>query len=94
MLAKTKTGRIFGACLATIVATLISAMVQDAWRGLPLLLIGLMFISLWIGFYFAGVWAIGDRQAELNRKFPISSNELRKRKTTFYDWLASQGRRR
>jgi hypothetical protein len=68
-------------------------MVEDAWCGLHLLPVGLMFITLWVGFYFAGVWLIGNRRAELDRKFPVSSDDLRKRKKTFYDWPASQGRR-
>jgi hypothetical protein len=52
----------------------------------------LIFIALWIGFYFAGVWAVVDRLAELARKFPISSKELRRRTKAFYDQLSSKGR--
>jgi len=47
----------------------------------------------WIGFYLAVFWALVYRQAELNKKFPISSQELRRRKKEFYDWLAARGRR-
>lgn len=93
MIGKKNTGRFYGACLATIYATLIIGTVYELWSGLHITLALLIFIALWIGFYFAGVWAAVDRPAELNRKFPISSKELRRRKKTFYDWLDSQGRR-
>jgi len=53
----------------------------------------LVFLAMWIGIYLAGVWAAVDRPAELNRKLPTSSKELRRQKKSFYDWLASQGRR-
>jgi hypothetical protein len=68
-------------------------MVRGLWHGLHIALTLLLFVGLWIGFYFAGVWASTERRAELERKFPISSKELRRRKKEFFDWLASQGRR-
>jgi hypothetical protein len=43
--------------------------------------------------YCAGFWALVDRPAELDRKFPTSSKELRRRKKELYDWLDSLGRR-
>ena len=91
MISKKNTGRAFGFFLATGFATLITNTVY-AWH-VPVVLTSLVFIGLWIGFYFAGVWALNERPAELAKKFPIASNELRRRKKEFYDWLASQGRR-
>ena len=34
-----------------------------------------------------------DRPEELGKRIPISSQEHRRRKKAFYDWLDSQGRR-
>ncbi len=93
MIEKKNLGRFYGICLATIYATLITVTVCDVWHGLHVALTLVLFVSLWTGFYFAGVWASTERRAELNKKFPISSKELRRRKRQFYDWLASQGRR-
>ena len=91
MIRKKNVGRLYGACLATIYATLITGIVYGFWVTAHLAL--LIFAVLWIGFYFTGIWTIVDRPAELSRKFPVSSKELHKRKKAFYDWLASQGRR-
>jgi hypothetical protein len=44
------------------------------------------------GVYLVGTWIMVDHPAELKRKIPISSKELRRRRKRFYDWLASQGR--
>jgi hypothetical protein len=57
-------------------------MARGVWHGLHIALTLLLFISLWAGFYFAGVWASTERRAELNK-------ELRRRKKALYDWLAS-----
>ena len=54
----------------------------------------IIFSGLCIAFYFVWNWALYERPAELARKFPITSKELRRRKKELYDWLASQGRRR
>jgi hypothetical protein len=93
MMNQKSVGQLFGICLATLYATLVTVMVRGLWRGLHITLTLLLFVGLWIAFYFAGVWASTERRAELDRKFPISSKELRKRKKEFYDWLASRGRR-
>jgi hypothetical protein len=53
----------------------------------------LVFTGLFVGLYFAGFWALVDRPDELNKKFPISSKELRRRKKEIYDWLDSLGHR-
>jgi len=93
MLGKKNIGRVYGASLATIYSTLITGMTYGFSGGLRFGLVLSIFIGLWIAIYFAGVWVAVDRPAELNRKFPFSSKELRRRKKEFYDWLASQGRR-
>jgi len=89
MVEKKNIGRFYGVCLATIYATLITVMARGVWHGLHIALTLLLFISLWAGFYFAGVWASTERRAELNKILPISSKELRRRKKALYDWLAS-----
>jgi hypothetical protein len=47
----------------------------------------LILSCLFIGFYFAWRWVFFERQDELNKKFPVSSKELRRRKKEFYDSL-------
>ena len=91
MLNKKNYGRAFGVCLATIYASMIAGTVYETWPGYAWL-VWLIFICLFIGFYCAGFWALVDRQAELDRKFPISSKELRRRKKELYDWLDTLGR--
>jgi hypothetical protein len=93
MISKKNTGRAFGLCLALVFGTLIAATVCRLLSGLPGPVIVLVYVSLWIGFYFTGIWMIVERPAELDKKFPLSSGELRKRKRAFYDWLDSLGRR-
>jgi hypothetical protein len=92
MMNKKNTGRAFGVCLATIYASFVTVTVH-IWRGLRIELALLIFIGLWIGFYFTGVWAANDRPAELDKRIPTGSKELRRRKKAFFDWLDSQGRR-
>jgi hypothetical protein len=57
-----------------------------------MVLVVIIFIALSIGFYSAGIWVAIDRPVELDKKFPIGSKELRRRKKAFFDWLDSQGR--
>ncbi|HXM21751.1 MAG TPA: hypothetical protein VN948_10855 [Terriglobales bacterium] len=92
MIDKKSTGRFFGVILAATFGSLIAETIR-LWLGLHLAATLLVFIGLWIGFYFTGTWTIIDRPAELDRKFPISSKELRRRKKEFYDWVDSLGRR-
>jgi hypothetical protein len=93
MIGKKNIGRSTGVTVATVYATLITGTIYGFWHSLHTASVLLIFIVLWIGIYFAGVWVAVDRPAELDRKFPISGRELRKRKKAFYDWLASQRRR-
>ncbi|HTS04455.1 MAG TPA: hypothetical protein VMP68_02660 [Candidatus Eisenbacteria bacterium] len=93
MIGKKNIGRLYGVCLATMYSTLITGIVYGVAGGLRPVLVILVFVAMWIGIYFAGVWAAVDRPAELNRKLPTSSKELRRQKKSFYDWLASHGRR-
>jgi hypothetical protein len=93
MLAKKTIGRLFGVCLATVFAPFVSGIVYWLSGGLRFGFLVAIFVALWIGFYFAGIWTAVDRPAELDRKIPINSKELRKNRNAFYDWLASQGRR-
>lgn len=67
-------------------AGLLTGFVQDLWRRLgPVPLISI-FIVLWIVSYQGLLWLFVDRTAELEKKFPITSQELRRRKKAFYDW--------
>jgi len=93
MFGKKNVGLFSGICLGTVAVGLFGVIFSGFLRSLNVVLAVLLVMGLWIGFYFAGVWATTDRSDELDRKFPISSSELRKRKKDFYDWLASQGRR-
>ena len=93
MFGKKNIGRFTGVSMATAYAALISGAVYGFFPGLRLGFLVLIFIVLWVGIYLAGSWAAVERPAELNRKFPTSSKELRARRKAFYDWLASQGRR-
>jgi hypothetical protein len=93
MIEKKNIARFYGVCLATIFATITTGLVHDLWHGPHVAPIVLIFVALWIGFYFTGIWVAADRPDELNRKFPITSKELRRRKKEFYDWLASLGQR-
>lgn len=94
MISNKKTvGRVAGVIVAGTFGSLIAASVHSLWRGMPTALTVLLFICLWVGCYFAGLWMQVERPAELDRKFPISSKELRSRKKKFYDWVESLGRR-
>ncbi len=92
MLGKKNVGRVYGASLATVYSTVITGIVYGLFGGLRLGLVLMIFVGLWIGIYFAGFWSAVDRPAELSRKFPTSSKELRRRRKAFYDWLGFQGR--
>ncbi len=93
MMNKNTTAQAYGIILATMFSILVTYVIYGAWPGLHISLILILFIGLWAGFYLAGIWAILYRPEELNRKFPLSGKELRRRKNEFYDWLSSQGRR-
>lgn len=77
MIEKKTIGRLYGICLATIYATLATGIVYGIFRSLHLISVLLIFVALWIGIYFTEIWITVDRPAELSRKFPISSKELR-----------------
>jgi hypothetical protein len=51
------------------------------------LLIVFVFFVLWILFSFVWRWVFFERGPELDKKIPISSKELRKRKKEFFDDL-------
>lgn len=92
MIGKRHGGQITGLLYAGVFAPLIAAMVHGRWPRLPIVLIVIIFVALIIGFYFVGIWVAIDRPAELDKKFPISSKELRRRKKALFEWLDSQGR--
>jgi hypothetical protein len=94
LIGKKNGGRLYGIGLATVCAAFAARVVYALWHGSHVGLIVLISVAVWIAFYLIGVWVVVDRPAELSRKLPISSKELHRRKKEFYDWLASQGRRR
>jgi hypothetical protein len=93
MFGKKNIGRFTGVLTASVYTALISGTVYGFFHRLRLGFLVLIFIALWGGFYLAGNWAAVERSAELERKFPTSSKDLRAKRKAFYDWLASQGRR-
>jgi predicted Na+-dependent transporter len=58
MIKKKNVGRIYGVCLATMYAALATIAIHGVWHGPHVALVFLLFISLWIGFYCAGVMGI------------------------------------
>jgi len=84
-------GRIFGVCLAAVFATPIMFGIHNRWPSMNIVLMLVLFGSVCFALYFAGVWV--EARDERNRKLPLSSKELRRRKKELYDWLASLGRR-
>ena len=87
MIGKKSAGRLLGVCFVVTFGVLITAKIYGLWPGMHLALTVLIFIGLGVGFYLTGIWVVVDRPAELNKKFPISSKEHRRRKKEFYDWL-------
>jgi hypothetical protein len=90
---KKTTGRVWGILFGIPFGSLIATIAHHLWPELEIALIFLIFVGLCVGFYFAGLWVMVDHPAELDRKFPISSKELRRRRKEFYDWVDSLGRR-
>jgi len=78
--------RIYGVLFA-IFAPPATLIVYGIWRSMPAWLIALTLIALIVGFYRLGI-LYGNRPAEVRKRVPISSQELRRRKKRFYDWLA------
>lgn len=46
-----------------------------------------IFLLAWVASYFVGHWIMLERPAELRKKYPVSSKELRRRDKEFYDNL-------
>jgi len=56
-------------------------------ENLPITYLLLIIVGSFLAFYIAWHWVFVERPAELDRKIPISSQELRRRKKQFYDSL-------
>ena len=82
----------FGVCLALVYVTLFASGVPALWRWIGFWPTAILLSILGVGLYFVGVWAAVDRPAELDKKIPVNSKELRRRRKQFYDWLTSMGR--
>jgi hypothetical protein len=72
----------FGIALATPLAIGATAVAYKA--QLHVLLILMIFIVVWAGFFKTVVWTF-------MRKLPVTSAENRRRNKDFYDWLRSRG---
>jgi hypothetical protein len=91
MLNGARAGRIFVAVITTIFVMVWGPLLLAKLGAIRALLIISTFAG---GFYLVGTWVMVDRPAELKKKIPISSKELRRRTKLFYDWLARQGNAR
>lgn len=93
MFSKERSAKIYGVSLCLVYMVLAGLALHGLWprfgmyASLPIL------GGLGIGFYFVGKWVFIDRPAELNRKYPTGSAELRRQRKAFFDSLASRGRR-
>jgi len=87
---KDNIGRLSGVVLATTCATLVAVIAYGIWPELRAASLLLVWIGFWIAFYATGVWASIVRPAELAKKIPVSSKELRRRTKNFYDQLAGE----
>jgi len=79
--------RIGTAMQAILYAVLVTGIV---WRFNPTHSYGalvLIFVGFCIAFYFLWIWVFVERPAELAKKLPISSKELRRKRQEFYDNL-------
>jgi drug/metabolite transporter (DMT)-like permease len=93
VISRKNTGRICGLCLAAIGVALVAASLPGLWLKIgKASSLGLLLL-LGIGFYYAGGWASTARPAELKKKYPISSKELRRITREFYESLSSENRR-
>jgi len=77
--------RLYGVLLA-IFAPPATLMIYGIWRNMSAWLIAFTLIALSVVFYRLGI-LYGNRPATVRKRVPISSNELRRRRTRFYDWL-------
>ena len=68
-------------------ATLVTITVQSFKSDLRSGAVILVFVVSWVGSSFAGHWAMFERTAELRKKYPTSSKELRRKTKEFYDSL-------
>ncbi len=93
MFSKRTGGWLFGVLLALVYMSMVAVAVPGLWQRIGTWLTAILLFLLGVGFCFVGVWVVVDRPAELQKKLPISSKQLRKQSKDFYDWLASQGRR-
>ena len=94
MMSKNNAASAFGAFLATMYAALLAVMIHDHWPALHVAVLLLIFITLWAGFFLAGIWVFLYRPAELTRNFQLAAKNSAKEKENLYEWLGSQGRRR
>src|ERR1700757_4440894 len=89
MIGKKSIGNLVGAWYAAIYGALIMMVICAYWPGMSIAVFLLLSSAVCIAVYWAGRWI--HARKELNKKLPVSSKELRRRKKDFYDRLAKQG---
>jgi len=90
MISKTSIGRVVGVCTAAIYGSFIMIGVHDFWPNMSTLAMILLAGAVCVVLYLAGRWIAARK--ELNKRLPISSKELRRRRKEFYEGLNLHGR--
>jgi cytochrome c biogenesis protein ResB len=90
MIGKKSVGNLVGAWYAAIYGALIMMVIYAYWPSMSIAVFLLLSSAVCIAVYWAGRWI--QARKELNKKLPMSSKELRRRKKEFYERLDSQGR--
>jgi hypothetical protein len=94
MMNKNTTAWCYGAVFASTFAIVVTSLAIGVWRGLQIWLALMIFFGFWVGFFITGIWVVRYRSEELNKKFPISVTDYRRRKKEFYEWLRRSQERR
>jgi hypothetical protein len=88
MLSKKNAGRAYGVLVGFVIAISATSLFSEYLR-LRLIPTVLLFIILEVACYHMGIWLMIERPEELDKKFPLSTKERRRRRQAFYDWLNS-----
>jgi hypothetical protein len=72
---------------ALVPATLVTIAIEGFNSHLKPVAVLSVFLASWVASYFVGDWITFQRPAELGKRFPTSSKELRRRTKEFYDSL-------
>jgi hypothetical protein len=89
MLSKENIGRTYGILVGSTLAVFVTFFLRR-FLHLQVIPTVLLFIILEVACYRLGVWAMIERPEELDKKFPLTVKDLRRKRRVFYDWLNSQ----